>query len=114
MTQKNSKYTDIDQDELVINTIDNKYEVKKAIIEFEKYLQPSLTDRNIDLDKYSEKVFNRGIVIKAENSIEIEGILGIYANDEETRVGYVCFAIVAPQYRNNKIGTKLYKKAKIS
>lgn len=91
-----------------IKSISNLSDIQFLIKKFEKLINPTLTERGIDLDAYSEKICEHGRLLAAINQDgEYMGILAAYMNDVEKKTAYLTFLAVESKYRELKIGKEL-------
>ena len=82
--------------------------VRTLVAEFEQLLIPTLSERNIDIDSYSEKIFRNGTLYGAvDRNGEFMGILAAYMNDKEKKTAYLTILALKNKYRGLKLGEKL-------
>lgn len=82
--------------------------MKELIYIFQKELTPSLSERNIDIELYINKIYSNGKVYIAKNSQDdVLGMAAVYLNDTELCQGYISFLAVKSGYRSQGIGKYL-------
>ena len=82
--------------------------VRTLVAEFVQLLIPTLSERNIDIDSYSEKIFRNGTLYGAVDiNGEFMGILAAYMNDKEKKTAYLTILALKSKYRGLKLGEKL-------
>lgn len=83
-------------------------DIEKHILHFEKWLTPTLLERNIDIKDYAYKLCSNGIVLVSEDEEnKSTGLLGAYMNNQETKTAYLSFLSVNPNFRGQHIGEYL-------
>lgn len=78
--------------------------------QFLKEIDPSFPvplSAKTDLDQMAEKVLRLGAVFAAEASGEMAGVVTGYANNLETRAGYIAVLGIASSYRSAGLGGRL-------
>lgn len=94
--------------EMKIEKILDFEKVRTLVAEFEQLLIPTLSERNIDIDSYSEKIFRNGTLYGAvDRNGEFMGILAAYMNDKEKKTAYLTILALKSKYRGLKLGEKL-------
>ncbi len=73
---------------------------------FEQYLTPTLTEKKVDLTKYTKKLLNNGQIIVYQE----KGIIGYYL-DEKDKKCFISILCVAPEYQSHGIGGYLIEQA---
>ena len=63
--------------------------------------------KNVDIEKYIDKINTYGIIIEAHKDDKLIGILGGYVNNTVNKIAYVSIFGVDNEYRNYGIGTEL-------
>lgn len=82
--------------------------MKELINIFQKELTPSLSERNIDIQSYINKINSYGKVYIAKNSHnDVLGMATVYLNDTELCQGYISFLAVKNGCRSQGIGKYL-------
>ncbi|MBF8807291.1 MAG: GNAT family N-acetyltransferase [Enterococcus lacertideformus] len=79
---------------------------KQYICQFEQYLTPTLTEKNIDLSKYTKKLLNYGKIIAYQE----KGIISYYLNEKERKC-FISILSVSPEHQSQGIGGSLMKQA---
>lgn len=83
-------------------------DIEKHVLHFEKWLTPTLLERNIDIKDYAYKLCSNGIVLVSENEEnKPTGLVGAYMNNRETKTAYLSFLSVNPNFRGQHIGESL-------
>ena len=95
----------------MVNYIIEKDKVDLALLsEFVKFVDkdfvPPLVGR-VDIDLWIEKVYDKGSIVLAEYGDVYVGCLLFYANDVESRTGYIAYLAVESQYRRLGIAKKM-------
>lgn len=93
-----------------IEQVNNLNELKEIIIEFDEQFIPSLKSRVNDIKKYSEKLYDNAITLKAIYRNEIVGFVSFYCNDKNNHIAYLTQIAVKPEARGKKIGLLLLNK----
>lgn len=90
-------------------SLENKRDViEKYLVELDRFLKPSLKERDIDYTLYSDKIEKNAIILVCQNILkEPLGIAVAYMNDKKTKQAYLSLLIVNAQYQRNNIGSKL-------
>lgn len=88
-----------------------KEEIKKILLEFETCFVPPISSRNIDLDLYSEKLYNNAIFILEKDNEKNIGFISMYVNDEINKIAYLIFLAIHEKYRKLGLGKELITKA---
>lgn len=96
-------------EEYQILPIENIDEIRKVVYDFDEVFEPPLSERIISLDVYIDKLYKNAIVYIAKGQ-NILGFIAFYANDKETRMGYISEIAVKPAAQGNKIGKALLEK----
>ena len=87
-------------------------EVEKVVEIFEKELSPSLTERGVDLKKYSKKLFDYGkIYVLLDQDDKVQGMLGAYMNNKKIKEAYLTMLAVSKECSGHGFGKALLKKA---
>ncbi|WP_395015898.1 GNAT family N-acetyltransferase [Robinsoniella peoriensis] len=95
-----------------IHKISDEEETEKQILYFEKWLSPTLLERDIDVKSYVHKICTHGLVLLGNNVDEkLMGLLGCYVNNQETKVAYLSFLSVDPSFRGYHVGETLLQQA---
>ena len=81
-------------------------QAKRYIQQFEQYLSPTLTDKNIDMAQYAKKLFTYGKIIAYQE----KGIIGYYLDQKEKKC-FISILSVTPEYQSQGIGGYLIKQA---
>ena len=81
--------------------------VEEAVLRLETRLAPSLTDRKIDINQYSEKLVKCGKVWLHYDMGEPVSIIAGYFNDEATRTAYLSMLAVAEEYQGKRLASSL-------
>ncbi len=71
---------------------------------------PTLKARDIDINAYVEKIFRQGNAVFALYREKLVGLVTFYCNDMETRMAYLSWTGVDPEYRGQKISIQLISK----
>ncbi|MGN0558012.1 MAG: GNAT family N-acetyltransferase [Acutalibacteraceae bacterium] len=91
-----------------IKRISDLNKTKELVLEFEKLLSPTLSERKIDVEAYAQRLFQNGRLYAAFNDEgKCMGILAAYMNDKEKKAAYITMFAVSPQYRGLKVGEQL-------
>ena len=82
--------------------------IREAIGKLEHNVYPSLSDRNISLDLYSQKLakYAEVWILKGPQDTQ-EGILAGYLNDSETGLAYITYMAINEKYRGMRVGDRL-------
>lgn len=88
----------------------DKKEITKTIIAFENKLTPSLSERNINLREYADKLFRFGKVWSHYCQGKPISIVGGYFNDVRNKTSYLSIIAVDDKYRGRKLATSLLYK----
>ncbi len=94
------------------NTIqesNNKRLVEQLLSKLEKRLTPSLSERNIDIAGFAEKICENGIALIAYEYDNPIALSCIYANDIESKKAFLTFIAVDELQSGKGIGSKLLK-----
>ena len=97
-------------DEILISKVELLNEIKDIIFEFDRTFTPSLKSRVLNLNKYSEKLYNNAITLKAIYNGDIVGFASFYCNDRINFISYLTQISVKDTARNKGIGQLLLKK----
>lgn len=68
---------------------------------------PRLANRIKDIDSFTKKLADNGIVITCKDSYGIKGVICFYANDNENCIGFITILWINKANRSEGIGTKL-------
>jgi ribosomal protein S18 acetylase RimI-like enzyme len=93
-----------------IKKIENKNNNKKRIIKFIKKYDDSFDpaiSKQVDIEKYAEKVLSKGHFLGVIEDSKIEGLIGFYCNDKENKCAYITYLAVGEGSRGKGIGSKL-------
>lgn len=90
----------------LINVKDMKL-IQEAVVALEGNLIPSLSERNVDLKAYAEKMSKYGRVWCHYDCGKPVSILAGYCNDEKEYTAYLSILSVNEEYRSKKFGTSL-------
>lgn len=97
-------------DEIRERIENNLEKISESISRLEKYLPVSLTERNIDIVTYSEKLSEKGFVILLEEKDNTVAIAAGYANDLTKYTAYLSLLIVSREYQNMHYGSKMLRR----
>lgn len=104
----------INQWELYVDKEPHEELIYKAVIELEKYLQPSLLQRKVNIKKYVNKLYQYGVTRIIYNRMdEAIGIVGMYMNNLETRTAYLSLLIIHDKYRGVHLAEKHLREMEI-
>jgi ribosomal protein S18 acetylase RimI-like enzyme len=87
----------------------NEEELKRltAFLRYIDDIFPIPLSKKVNIDEYAIKTLSKGIVICAEDSGHIIGILIGYANDSVTKNAYAVVLGIVKEYRSQGIGMSL-------
>lgn len=97
--------------ETYLKITSDKEVIVSLITEFEKKMEPTLSERNVNINDYAKKLFLNGITIVCYNNLKPVGILAGYFNDYINKKAYISLLVVDYNYRGNNVGEKLISKA---
>ena len=81
--------------------------IQEAVVALEGNLIPSLSERNVDLKSYAEKLSRFGRVWCHYDSGKPVSIIAGYCNDDKEYTAYLTILAVNVEYRDKKFGTSL-------
>jgi GNAT superfamily N-acetyltransferase len=87
----------------------NKIMVEKFIKRYDSSFKPSIS-RQVEITEYVEKVFSQGHFFGIKSDKSIEGLIGFYCNDEESKRGYITYLSVGKKLRGKGVGKTLVTK----
>lgn len=90
-----------------LESVNDKQLVEEAVISLEGNLVPSLSERNVDLKAYAEKLNKFGKVWSHIDSGKPISIVAGYFNDFQHYTAYLTILAVSSDYREKKLGTSL-------
>lgn len=83
-------------------------EALRLVKEFEKLLMPSLSQRGVDIDAYTEKILQYGNLYSLSNDKnESMGLSAAYMNDHTEKTAYLTMLAVKNNYRGCGVGKRL-------
>ncbi len=87
----------------ICNSISDKEDAWRVI----KNVNPGIENEIENFKNYTEKVFNNAVIASYVVDEKSVGILAFYANDFDSKVGYVTQLAVDPDFQGKGIATKL-------
>ena len=93
-------------DNFQITRIESNEDIGQVLKKFDSVFNPSITDRIEDLEQYSNKLREKGLVYVAKDK-EVIGFIAFYANDLSSLTAYLTFIGVHPFAQKRKVGKSL-------
>ena len=85
----------------------NKADILNVLGRLDGFFRPPLSSR-VDLDSYSEKLLSRAeIDYILPDGREIAGLIAYYCNDAQSKVAYITYLGLLPEYQAKGIAGKL-------
>lgn len=91
----------------VINVAEEK-EIFFHLKECKDYFIPSL-DKTVDIANYSKKIFDKAVRFEAWDKEVLVGVLAVYFNNLNNRIGYITNVSVLNRYSGRGIASNLIK-----
>ncbi len=65
----------------------------------------------VEIDKYGKKIFDSATTFESWEGNKLVGLLAVYFNNTETKIGFITNVSVLKEYQGSGIATKLIKSA---
>ncbi len=93
--------------EIKLKKIESTIKLVDVLEEFDHCFNPSLKNRVYNFNIYSEKLLTYGCVFIAELESDMIGFIAFYANDKNTKTGYLTQIATKRNYQKIGVGRKL-------
>ena len=92
--------------DIYFELVEDENEIYTLIDNYERYLIPTLKDRDISIRSYTQKLYQYGQTYAAYTEQKDIGCASIYANNLKEKTAYLSFIALDPLVRGKGIGGK--------
>ncbi len=96
-------------DDFKILQLENNFDrilISEILNEVNNDFKPPL-DKRINIDEYSQKLFDNSVIYYAKKDDIYIGFIAFYCNNMETKIAYVPMIAIMSEFRGQGIGSKL-------